>query len=297
MKTEKDSPLVSIVIPTYNYADYLPRAIQSCLDQSYRPLEIIVVDDGSTDNTKNIIDGYNEKIIYVRQKNSGVSSARNRGLELAGGNYIAFLDADDYLTKNAIRIRLEALFKNPLAGSVITETYSLKNDKLYCKPGFKNNLMSDKFHVDLLTGKFPFGTCALLIRSDIAKKFRFPPGISNGEDIVYFSKIFFAAPVYYLTEPTAITVWHGDSLRHNIEELKRQGEILAKIIFDDPFYNGTIEYIRKDFIVNRHMEFFRKLYLSGENKIARKHYIKAISLSPERIFKIGYLIKFIKSFF
>ncbi len=296
--TEKtENPLVSIIIPTYNYAGYLPGAIQSCLDQSYKSLEIIVVDDGSTDNTKEIAEHYGKNILYIHQENSGVSSARNRGLEVAKGDFIAFLDADDYLTENAIEIRLNALLGKPLAGTVITETYSQKGGNLYCKPRFKTDIMSDKFYEDLLMGRFPFGTCAALMHSSIAKQFRFMPGISNGEDVVYFLKLFFIAPVIYLTEPTAVTVWHSDSLRHNIEELKRQGVSLVQTIFDDPFYGEAIEHLRKDYTANRHMELFRKFSLNNEKKIAREHYRKAVFLKPDRIFKIDYLIKFIKACF
>jgi glycosyltransferase involved in cell wall biosynthesis len=297
MKEKTDSLLVSIIIPTYNYAGFLHRAIQSCLNQSYKPVEIIVIDDGSTDNTKEIVQSYGDKIVYIRQENSGVSSARNSGLEHAAGDFIAFLDADDYLTENAIEIRLKALMQNPYAGAVVTETYSQKNESLSYKPGFKTDNVSDKFYEDLLLGKFPFGTCAALIRSAIAKQFRFLTGISNGEDVVYFTKIFFTAPVCYITEPTAVTVWHGDSLRHNIDELKKQDVGLARIIFDDPFYGGAIEHLRKDYTANRHLELFRKLYLNGEKKIAREHYRKAIALKNERILKIDYLIKFIKACF
>jgi glycosyltransferase involved in cell wall biosynthesis len=297
MTDKTETPLVSIIIPTYNYAGYLPRAIQSCLDQSYKFLEIIVIDDGSTDNTKEIAESYGKRIIYIRQENAGVSSARNRGLEEATGHCIAFLDADDYLREDAIEVRLNALLSKPSAGTVITETYSQKGSDLYCKPRFKTDIMSDKFYEDLLLGRFPFGTCAALIRSSIARQFRFPSGISNGEDVVYFLKIFFKAPVYYLQKPTAVTVWHSDSLRHNIDELKRQGISLARTIFDDPFYGGSIEHLRKDYTANRHMELFRKFFLSGEKKIAREHYIKAVSLKPDRILKIDYLIKFIKACF
>ncbi|MCX5805835.1 MAG: glycosyltransferase family 2 protein [Proteobacteria bacterium] len=297
MTAKTEFPLVSIIIPTYNYADFLPKAIQSCLDQSYKNVEVLVIDDGSTDNTKNIAESYGSRIVYIRQENSGVSSARNKGLEQAAGDFIAFLDADDYLTENAIKIRLNAFLKKPSAGAVITETYSQKGNSMLCKPWVKTDIMSDKFYEDLLMGRFPFGTCAALIRSNIAKQFIFPSGISNGEDVVYFLKIFFSAPVYYLKEPTAVTLWHGDSLRHNIEELKRQGVSLAQAIFDDPFYGAAIEHLRKDFTANRHLELFRKLYLNNEKKIARGHYRKAISLKPDRILKIDYLIKFIKACF
>ena len=297
MADRKDPPLVSIIIPTYNYAGYLSTAIASCLRQTYKALEIIVVDDGSTDNTREITEGYGSSIVYIYQENSGVSAARNSGLEVAAGDFIAFLDADDYLTEDAIQVRLDVLSKNPDVGAVVTETYSKKGERLSCTPGFGKDIVSGKFYEDLLSGRFPFGTCAALIRSSIAKRFRFPLDIANGEDVVYFAKIFFSTPVCYLMKPTAVTVWHGDSLRHNIDELKRQGNRLVEKIFDDPFYGGAIGYLRKDFTANRCLEIFRKLYLFGDKKAALSYYKKALFLKPTLVFRIDYLIKFIKACF
>ncbi len=91
-------PTVSIVIPTYNCAKYIKGAVESILAQSYKDYEIIIVDDGSTtDNTKEVLTPYIEKglVRYIYQENSGVSAARNKGIEEAKGKYIAFLDADD----------------------------------------------------------------------------------------------------------------------------------------------------------------------------------------------------------
>ena len=92
-------PLVSVVIPTYNYANYLPRAIDSVLAQTFHKYEIIVVDDGSIDNTASVMDAYvtkyPDRIHYIYQKNSGPNAARNKGIESANGELIALLDADD----------------------------------------------------------------------------------------------------------------------------------------------------------------------------------------------------------
>jgi len=86
---------VSVVIPTYNYGRFLGAAIESALGQSYPPLEIIVVDDGSTDDTPDVAARYAGKIRYVRKENAGVSAARNTGVAHATGDLVAFLDADD----------------------------------------------------------------------------------------------------------------------------------------------------------------------------------------------------------
>lgn len=94
--------LVSIIIPAYNMEDYLQKCLDSITNQTYEDYEIIVVDDGSTDNTLNICKknkSENEKINIIHQKNTGVSSARNVGMQLAQGEYIVFLDADDYVSE------------------------------------------------------------------------------------------------------------------------------------------------------------------------------------------------------
>ncbi len=86
---------VSVVIPAYNVEKYIGRAIDSVLAQTRRPDEIIVVDDGSTDNTADVIKSYGSKVCFIRQENAGASVARNTGIEAATGQWIAFLDADD----------------------------------------------------------------------------------------------------------------------------------------------------------------------------------------------------------
>lgn len=89
------SPLISVVIPCFNSATYLPEAIESVLSQSYRNFEIIVVNDGSTDNTDEVIQQHLDRIIFIQQDNAGPAAARNRGIREALGKYVAFLDADD----------------------------------------------------------------------------------------------------------------------------------------------------------------------------------------------------------
>lgn len=86
---------ISVIIPTYNSARFICKAIESVLSQTFKDFEIIVIDDGSTDNTGNVLNHYGDKIIYITQANRGVSSARNVGLKLAKSEYVAFLDADD----------------------------------------------------------------------------------------------------------------------------------------------------------------------------------------------------------
>jgi len=219
--TQEQNYIVSIIIPTYNYGIYLPTAIQSCLNQTYKSIETIIVDDGSTDDTKDVVKEFNDSVIYFYQKNSGVSAARNRGLELAKGDYLAFLDSDDYLTNNSIEIKLDILKKYPDIGIVFSSTYSktsgqegLRYNHRFKK--FGKPIISDHFYEDLLLRKIPFQPSGHLMRSSVTKKFRFPTNLSNGEDVAFFTKIFFSTKGYYLPQPTAVNMRHPRSLRHNL---------------------------------------------------------------------------------
>lgn len=106
------SELVSVVIPCYNQAQFLPQAIESVLAQTYQLLEIIVVDDGSTDTTAHVAGSY-PRVRYIKQRNQGLSAARNTGLRASKGNYLVFLDADDRLLSHATESALNLFDSHP----------------------------------------------------------------------------------------------------------------------------------------------------------------------------------------
>jgi len=106
------TPYVSVIIPTYNCRKYIIDSIESIIAQTIQGVEIIVVDDGSTDDTESALLPYLEKIVYIRQENRGVSAARNTGLSVARGNYVALQDADDLWLPNKLELQLNVLLQN-----------------------------------------------------------------------------------------------------------------------------------------------------------------------------------------
>ena len=110
--TRPEARLISVVIPCYNQGHYLGEAISSALDQSYANLEVIVVDDGSTDHTAEVAGNYS-RVVCVRQENQGLAAARNRGIEASQGEYVVFLDADDRLAAGAIAVGAGTLDSRP----------------------------------------------------------------------------------------------------------------------------------------------------------------------------------------
>ena len=124
----KESPLVSVIIPVYNYERYLAEAIESVLSQTYQNLEIIVVDDGSTDHSGEVAQSFASRgVRYCQQVNAGIGPARNKGVELARGDFLAFLDADDRWPLEKIERQLKAFDNDPALEMVFGQALQLQN--------------------------------------------------------------------------------------------------------------------------------------------------------------------------
>jgi glycosyltransferase involved in cell wall biosynthesis len=137
-----NNPLVSVIIPVYNGDRYLKESIESVLAQDYQPLEIIIIDDGSTDNSANIAKSFGEKITYYYQENTGHGGAINYGVELAKGDYLAFLDADDLWEKNKLNPQMKVMLNEPeidIVSGMVQQFFSPELEqesraKIYCEP-------------------------------------------------------------------------------------------------------------------------------------------------------------------
>jgi glycosyltransferase involved in cell wall biosynthesis len=126
-KTGKN-PLISVIIPTYNRGWIINEAIDSVLTQDYVNFELIVVDDGSTDNTHDILNSYQKNFLVLRQNNKGVSAARNRGLAAASGHFVAFLDSDDTWLPQKLSRQVDFFQSNPDALICQTEEIWIRNN-------------------------------------------------------------------------------------------------------------------------------------------------------------------------
>lgn len=151
--TVKD--LVSIIIPAYNAEAFINDAIESVLAQDHRPLEVIVVDDGSSDETAQIAEKFGPPVICHRQKNGGPPMARNRGLQLARGEYIGFLDADDLYEPGRMKLQFDKLQQNPGVAVVMGR---IMREHLDSEPGesiaFKPAESDDRVSLQLGLGLF-----------------------------------------------------------------------------------------------------------------------------------------------
>jgi len=158
---------ISVIIPTFNRASFLEGAINSILNQTYQKFEIIIVDDGSTDNTKDILKKF-PKIRYFYQKNSGVSVARNLGIKKSKYDYIAFLDSDDEWREEKLKLQVQFLKDNPKISIIHTNETWLRNGKEIKKKRYQSKPFGFCFLENLDFCKI--GTSTVLIKKSLLKE-------------------------------------------------------------------------------------------------------------------------------
>lgn len=186
--------LVSIIIPVYNLENYIENCLNSIISQTYKNLEIICIDDGSADLSGDKIKAMakkDDRIVYIRQDNKGVSVARNTGLDYAHGDYVMFVDGDDYLHFQAVEIFENSIEKSEYdivcsyEQSTISTHEQMMNISSYnCETVDYKKLFSEVN--GSVIGK---SVWAKIIRRDFAVKVKFPVGISNGEDGHYIIRL------------------------------------------------------------------------------------------------------------
>lgn len=209
--TNSISPLVSIIIPCYNHGKYLANAIQSVLSQNYPLVEVIVVDDGSIDDTKTICLEYPVK--YIFQKNSGLSAARNTGIKHANGEFLVFLDADDWLLDNAIKNNLDFLLNNVDAAFVSGgyELFFEPEDKTWT---IQQNIVDDPY-CKLLEGNFIGMHATVMYRKCVFEKFVYNESLSYCEDYDLYLQITRFYPSIHHNKLIAVYRKHDHNMSAN----------------------------------------------------------------------------------
>ena len=205
---------VSVIVPVFNASEYISNTLDSIISQDFDGFEIVVVDDGSTDNSLEIINetlnGVNIPHKIVHQENAGVSVARNRAIEEASGDYLVFVDADDYIAKNHL-----SLLYNGKTDFSLTLFVKKEGDKLSNPYTYSQDVIStDEFIKMELNMQMPFNFFQLMYKASIINdnNVRFTPGIVYGEDIEFAHKaLMYGDEIAINNEVTYYYVQHSDS--------------------------------------------------------------------------------------
>lgn len=246
----KNNPTVSVIIPTYNRAHLIERAIKSVLNQTYRDFELIIVDDGSTDNTAKVVKSFNDgRIKYIKQqKNKGGSAVRNIGIKAASGKYIAFLDSDDEWLSNKLNKQIDCLAKcSDLVGAVYCSHY-IQDDSLgYMRKASLSELKRGNIYNFLLNGWCPSSTSFFMLAVRIFEKSGlFDESLLSFQDYDLWIRVAQHYDFDFVDEPLVIKHQHlGSQVAKDLEPrmkglelfFEKWGNIIKKEAGEEAFNN------------------------------------------------------------
>jgi glycosyltransferase involved in cell wall biosynthesis len=223
-----DKPLISVIIPSYNSACFVPQAVQSALAQTYGRVEVIVVDDGSTDDTKERLAPLDSRIRYIFQKNGGPSKARNRGIKEAQGDLIAFLDADDLWLPEKLAKQWAVLQTNSEAALVHTDVYQLyahSSESAYVYLGRER--FSGWCYTEFFWGNRIQTSTVMITRRCIEQIGSFDESIQGAstEDLDLWLRIARHYPLTYVNEPLVF-------YRHHLSN----GSLNQRVMTENEYY-------------------------------------------------------------
>lgn len=236
-----NKPLVSVIIPAYNCGDCLARALDSVMKQSHSPIECIVVDDGSTDDTAAVARSFGSKVKLIGQANGGASAARNRGIEKASGELIAFLDADDYWHPSKLEKQVRLLQEQPDVVLVSTgfRTYLPGQSS---EPGAESSMEPYspdicEIHADFLTlFRDPYlGTPSVMVRTQRAREVGgFDTTLPVAEDVDFYFRV--CSGHSYARIEQALTIIHqrSGSLTRTLPGYQYNLEVIDKVAQRNP---------------------------------------------------------------
>jgi len=204
-------PTVAVVIPVFNGEKYLREAILSALAQTYAPNEIIVVNDGSTDGTRSIVESFGNRVVCIDQINQGAAAARNAGTKAATSNWIAFLDADDYWLPEKLKKQIAALERCPTADLVYSGFTFLYADgtRVEVQP-LPSELMKKEIRYE-----DRFNVCTILARRSLLAANPWPTDLRSSEDWYLLHRLSRCAKLICVEESGVIFRIHHESLTHH----------------------------------------------------------------------------------
>ncbi len=261
------SAKVSIILPTYNRCGFIGKAIESVIAQTYTAWELIVVDDGSTDQTENVVKNYvgqDSRIRYIKQQNAGCANARNKALAEAKGQYIAFLDDDDLYHPDKLRIQTEFLEKNPQFGFVYSDSELIGRDGNHLR-----NIpeVPQTSFLELIMG-FAVPPIAILARKECFDQVGgFCTDLQSADDFDMWLRIAKEFPIAYHPVKVAQYVWHDTNLTLN----QRKTTVNLMAIYKSLMKQHLSEEERRQ--VNRAVLQFT--YWNADEKREQKKYAEA----------------------
>ncbi|HVF47851.1 MAG TPA: glycosyltransferase [Pyrinomonadaceae bacterium] len=271
---------VSVIIPNYNYAHYLREAIEGVLNQTYPDIEIIVVDDGSTDGSSEILKSYGDRILLILQNNQGVSAARNNGVMSSHGQYVAFLDADDSWLPKKIEREVEQFSLNPKLGLVhvgVREVDAVGNhirDRLDGGHG----QIADQLLMLATEGILGGGSGFMVPRSVFDEIGGFDTALSTSADWDLFYRISSRYPIGFVPEVLINYRVHGANMHGNIEVMERD----MTLAFSKAFGQGATAHSRKVY-GNLYQNLSGSYFYAGDYAASLRTALRSLSYRPANI--------------
>ncbi len=284
------APFFSVIIPAYNRALVLPKTIESVNKQTFQSFEIIVVDDGSKDNTKEVISELNNpKINYVFQNNAERSAARNNGVRNAKGKYICFLDSDDFYLETHLQVLHDNIEKNNFDNALYFVECKLLQNGLVTIPSVLN-LGNDIYKYFLFYSVVPVRVC---ISKEIFNDFLFLEDVVIVEDTVLWCNIATKYPVHHIIENTVLYHLHDDNsvlIEKNcfLPRLKGLQKLFKQEIMQGKISKNVKNEILSDcyFGIARHYEFVKKFIPMLMNLIISIYYYPKWQVTKKKVYMI-----------
>jgi glycosyltransferase involved in cell wall biosynthesis len=278
---------LSVVIPTYNHGQYLKRAIDSVLNQTYKDLEIIVVNDGSTDNTKDIVHSYGDQIKYIYQQNQGLASARNTGINASRGEFLAFLDADDWFAEDNLQIKMSFMESHQNAVWVYSNWQYLDEEGNHLTRGSEKFRYADKKlngHIfqELVHNRNFISPCTVVVKKAVLEDVNyFDPNVVCQEDLDLWLRISLKYPAHYIDKVLVYVTVHPKSLSTDFTKWVNGNAVIVEklkgLIPHD--FQGRQKLVNK-IIADKHTFLGRDFFQRGQFGKAIHEYCNSIKHLP-----------------